>query len=234
MFCHVANVTYDWATFHEEHDVICVKICGTTSLADALAAVEAGADLLGFILYPKSPRHVAPADVAQMVAALRKLPRCPLLVGVFVNETPAGVRDTLDATGLDLAQLHGDEEPAAFAPLAGRIFKALRPTNLAAALDAAAVWAPLASPGGPQVLIDAYDPRAYGGTGQRADWALAAEMAAHFPRLLLAGGLTPENVAAAVAQVQPLGGDVASGVEAAPGRKDHDKVRAFLRAAKSA
>jgi phosphoribosylanthranilate isomerase len=216
------------------HDMICVKICGITNLVDALAAVEAGADLLGFILYPKSPRYVRPGAVGEMVAALRLHGWMPRLVGVFVDEPADFVRATLDLTGLDLAQLHGDEEPAAFASLAGRVFKALRPVSLDAALAAAAAWAPLASADGPQVLIDAYDPHAYGGTGQRADWTLAAQVAQRFPRTLLAGGLTPENVAEAVQTVQPWGVDVASGVEAAPGRKDHDKVRAFVRAAKAA
>ena len=212
--------------------MICVKICGTTRLADAQAAVDAGADLLGFILYPKSPRYVSPAAVGDIVAALRAQGSAPRLVGVFVNATPDFVAATLAETGLDLAQLHGDEEPAAFAPLAGRIFKALRPTGLEDALSAAARWAPLAPASGPELLIDAYDPHAYGGTGQRADWTVAAQVAARYPRMLLAGGLTVENVAAAVQAVRPWGVDVASGVEAAPGRKDHDKVHAFIRAAK--
>jgi phosphoribosylanthranilate isomerase len=213
--------------------MIYVKICGTTNLADARVAVEAGADLLGFILYPKSPRYVPPAAVREMVAALRGQGRT-LLVGVFVNDSPAFVQTVLADTGLDLAQLHGDEEPAACAPLAGRIFKALRPTGLDDALAAADLWAPLAGASGPQVLLDAYDPRAYGGTGQKADWAAAAQVAERFPRTLLAGGLTPKNVRDAVAAVRPWGVDVASGVEAAPGRKDHAKVRAFVRAVRGA
>lgn len=212
--------------------MICVKICGTTNLTDAQVAVAAGADLLGFILYPKSPRYVAPATVGAIVAALRAQGSAPLLVGVFVNAAPGFVAATLADTGLDLAQLHGDEEPAAFAPLAGRIFKALRPLGLEDALTAAARWGPLAPASGPQLLIDAYDPRAYGGTGQRADWAVAAQVAARYPRLVLAGGLSAENVAAAVQAVQPWGVDVASGVEAAPGRKDPAQVHAFVRAAK--
>ena len=129
---------------------------------------------------------------------------------------------------MDLAQLHGDEEPADFAPLTGRIFKALRPTGLDGALAAVETWAPLAAAHGPQLLIDAYHARVYGGTGQKADWTVAAQVAGRYPRTLLAGGLTAENVADAVRAVRPWGVDVASGVETAPGRKDHDKVRAFV------
>ena len=208
-----------------------VKICGTTNLEDALAAVEAGADLLGFILYAKSPRYVAPAMVAEIVAGVRAaVPAPPRFVGVFVNAPPDEVLAVLAQTGLDLAQLHGDEPAAALAALQGRGFKAVRPTGLDDALALAEAYAALGA--GPDLLIDAYAPHAYGGTGQRADWTAAAAVAQRVPHLLLAGGLTPENVAAAVEAVKPWGVDVASGVEASPGRKDHAKVRAFVAAAK--
>ncbi|HHY54556.1 MAG TPA: phosphoribosylanthranilate isomerase [Chloroflexi bacterium] len=212
-----------------------VKICGTTNLEDALVAVEAGADLLGFILYPKSPRYVAPETVAEIVAGVRAAtgapPRC---VGVFVNTPPGEVSGVLAQTGLDLAQLHGDEPAEALAALRGRGFKAVRPTGLEDALALAEKYGASGGGDGPDLLIDAYAPHAYGGTGQRADWAAAAAVAQRVPRLLLAGGLTPDNVAAAVATVMPWGVDVASGVELAPGRKDHAKVRAFVAAAKGA
>jgi phosphoribosylanthranilate isomerase len=212
-----------------------VKICGLTNLEDARVAAEAGADLLGFILYPKSPRYVAPETIAEIVAGLRRAfaapPRC---VGVFVNVSPAQVLATLDRAQLDLAQLHGDESAAEIAALAGRGFKAVRPTNLEAALAAVDVFAPLGAAAGPQLLVDAYTPNAYGGAGQVADWSLAEAVAQRVDRLLLAGGLTPENVAEAVRQVKPWGVDVASGVEQAPGRKDHAKVQAFIAAAKGA
>ena len=208
-----------------------VKICGTTNLEDALAAVEAGADLLGFILYPKSPRYVAPAMVAEIVAGVRAaVPAPPRFVGVFVNAPPDEVLAVLAQTGLDLAQLHGDEPAAALRTLQGRGFKAVRPTGREDALALAEAYTALGA--GPDLLIDAYDPHAYGGTGQRADWTAAAAVAQRVPHLLLAGGLTPENVAAAVEAVKPWGVDVASGVEASPGRKDHAKVRAFVAAAK--
>lgn len=212
-----------------------VKICGLTNLDDALVAAEAGADLLGFILYPKSPRYVAPETIAEIVVGVREAfalpPRC---VGVFVNVSTAQVLATLERAQLDLAQLHGDESAAETAALAGRGFKAVRPTNLEAALAAVDVFAPLGAAAGPQLLVDAYTPNVYGGAGQVADWSLAAAVAQRVERLLLAGGLTPENVAEAVRQVKPWGVDVASGVEQAPGRKDHAKVQAFIAAAKGA
>ena len=208
-----------------------VKICGTTNLEDAFVATEAGADLLGFILYAKSPRYVAPAMVAEVVAGVRAaVPAPPRFVGVFVNAPPDEVLAVLAQTGLDLAQLHGDEPAAMLRALQGRGFKAVRPTGLEDALALAEAYAALGA--GPDLLIDAYDPHAYGGTGQRADWTAAAAVAQRVPHMLLAGGLTPENVAAAVAAVSPWGVDVASGVEQAPGRKDHAKVRAFIAAAK--
>jgi phosphoribosylanthranilate isomerase len=212
-----------------------VKICGTTNLEDALMAAEAGADLLGFILYPKSPRCVAPGEVAKIVAGVRAAfdapPRC---VGVFVNETAPQVLDLLAATGLDLAQLHGDEPTATLLALPRRSFKAVRPTGLDHALTLAEQYAATGANAGPDLLIDAYDPAAYGGTGQRADWGAAAAVARRVERLLLAGGLTPENVAEAVRVVRPWGVDVASGVELTPGRKDQAKVRAFIGSAKGA
>lgn len=210
-----------------------VKICGLTNLEDALAAAEAGADLLGFILYPKSPRYVTPEMTAEIVARVRGEfavpPRC---VGVFVNASTAHVLAILDQTRLDLAQLHGDESAADLLALNRQGYKAVRPTRLEDALALAETYAAIGASAGPDLLIDAYDPHAYGGTGQRADWIAAATVAQRVPHLLLAGGLTPDNVAAAVQTVRPWGVDVASGVEASPGRKDHAKVRAFLSAAK--
>lgn len=213
-----------------------VKICGLTNLTDAEVAVEAGADFLGFIFYPKSPRYVAPETVRAILTSLtahadaHPLPRT---VGVFVN-TPAGqVQAVLADTGLDYAQLHGDETPHDLAALTGRGFKALRPRALEDALDQAARFAPYPHASAPQLLLDAFSPTAYGGTGHRADWEIAAQLARLHPRLLLAGGLDPANVAEALVTVRPWGVDISSGVETAPGRKDHDKVRAFLAAVRS-
>ncbi len=231
-----------------------VKICGITNLADAEVAVEAGADLLGFILYPKSPRYVPPATVAQIVQALKAhaprrsqsaighsplpTPHSPLappqFVGVFVNEELATISEILAAADLDYAQLHGDEPPALLAQLPGQTYKALRPASAAEAQKQAREFAPLSTIAqGPRWMVDAYDPQAYGGTGHKADWHVAATLARQYPGLLLAGGLTPDNVTVAIQLVQPWGVDVSSGVEAAPGRKDHAKVRAFVERVKS-
>ncbi|MEZ4769535.1 MAG: phosphoribosylanthranilate isomerase [Caldilineales bacterium] len=206
-----------------------IKICGLTNVQDAQVSAEAGADLLGFIFYKKSPRYVAPETVAGITAVLRLTARCPLLVGVFVNETPAVVAATLDRCGLDLAQLHGEETPDALAALAGRSFKALRPRTADEAERAVARFAPLAATTGPAILLDAWHPALRGGTGDTGDWQVAAGVAAKY-RVLLAGGLSPDNVTEAIRQVRPWGVDVASGVEASPGRKDHSRVREFVAA----
>ncbi|WP_141610152.1 phosphoribosylanthranilate isomerase [Litorilinea aerophila] len=220
-------------TLHQEiHQKIHVKICGITNLADARVAMEAGADLLGFIFYPKSPRYVEPEEAAHIVAGLRQehdAARLPRFVGVFVNEPMGRVAALLAEIGLDYAQLHGDETPEQVASLPGHGFKALRPADNRQAEAEAARFASLGPADGPRYLLDAYDPAAYGGTGRRADWQVAASLARRYPGLLLAGGLTPANVATAVQAVAPWGVDVSSGVEAAPGRKDHDAVRAFIR-----
>lgn len=209
-----------------------VKICGLTNLSDAQVAIDAGADYLGFILYPKSPRYVAPAQIQEIVAAL-SLPPGVHTVGVFVNTPADEVRQILDETGLHFAQLHGDEPESALATLQGRAYKAVRPADATTA-EQATVFVPYPADLAPQLLLDAYSPNAYGGTGQQADWSLAAQVTQSVSRLLLAGGLTAENVQRAIKSVAPWGVDVASGVEASPGRKDHDLVRAFVANAKAA
>ncbi len=214
-----------------------VKICGITNLEDARSAVEAGADLLGFIFYPRSPRYVEPAQVRAILEALkdeRAEERKSAAVGVFVDEPAARVAEILARSGVDYAQLHGDEPPAVLAALAPQAFKALRPSSAAEAQIEAEWYGEFGPPAGPQLLLDAYDPDSYGGTGKQADWHTAAGLARLYPRLLLAGGLTPQNVAGAVRTVRPWGVDVSSGVEHRPGEKDHDAVRRFVAAAKGA
>lgn len=210
-----------------------VKICGLTILADARAAVEAGADLLGFICYPKSPRYLPPHRIAAILSNLQSPISDLHTVGVFVDETLATIQRILSETGLDLAQLHGGEPPVTLERLQGRAFKALRSRSLAEAEADAEWYADLGPADGPDLLLDAWHPQAHGGSGWRADWDIAAALARQH-RLLLAGGLTPANVAAAVAHVRPWGVDVSSGVEIEPGRKDHAAVRAFVAAAKGA
>jgi len=210
-----------------------IKICGITNVDDAFAAAEAGADLLGFIFYPKSPRCVPPETAAFIAGAVRGSLgiRRPRFVGVFVDEPVARVRRLLDVVGLDLAQLHGSEPPAAIRQLAPRAFKALRPRThqeAQAALDAYRESMP-DDPNLPQLLVDAYHPRQFGGTGHRASADAAYRLSGRV-RLLLAGGLTPDNVAAAVEQIRPWGVDVSSGVERRPGTKDPARIRALVQA----
>ena len=161
------------------------------------------------------------------------LPSRVQTVGVFVNRPIEEVKTVLDQTGLTLAQLHGDESVGDLAALKGRGFKAVRPVDSAAAQEAF-VFTSYPQLHAPQLLLDAYHPSAYGGTGHQADWAMASVIARSVSRLLLAGGLNPDNVQTAIDSVRPWGVDVASGVEASPGRKDHALIRAFVANAKAA
>ena len=229
-----------------------VKICGITNLEDAITAAEAGADMLGFIFYPPSARYVAPETVKKIVSDLKSkvqsrvkapsdlglgiLDLKPTLVGVFVNSPAEEIREIMDFCGLDLAQLHGDESPEMVASFGGRAFKAINPQSLAQAEQLVRKFvapSPLRGRVGkgvknsPFVLIDAFHPTERGGTGKIADWELAAQLARRYP-ILLAGGLTPANVADAIRTVRPFGVDVSSGVEASKGKKDPAKVRAFI------
>jgi phosphoribosylanthranilate isomerase len=207
-----------------------VKICGLTNLDEALAATEAGADLLGFNFYPPSPRFIEIQVCREMVTELRHQGCRATMVGVFVNASPEGIRQTLQFCGLDLAQLSGNEPPSHLKALDGQAFKALRPRAIAAARDMAVRYARRAAPA---LLIDAPHPELFGGTGRTGDWPAARTLAEDYP-LLLAGGLKPENVAQAIRAVRPWGVDVASGVESSPGRKDITKMRAFISAARQA
>ncbi len=208
-----------------------VKICGLTSLADAQAAAEAGADMLGFIFYARSPRFVEPAHAAAIIASIQHMAVSVKTVGLFVDAPLREIQETLRLCRLDFVQLHGGEPPHLLEMLQPQAFKALRPTSLDEAAAEAEWYADLGPPNGPQLLLDAYHPQLHGGTGQVGDWAIAAALAPRY-RILLAGGLTPDNVRQAVRQVRPWGVDVSSGVEAAPGQKDHDKVRRFVAEAK--
>lgn len=208
-----------------------VKICGITTLEDALAAVEAGADLLGFNFYPPSPRYLSPEACARITAGLRKFGSRARTVGVFVNAPAYDILRILDGCELDLAQLSGDEPAGLLQALAGRGFKAIRPTSARAAQEALQAYPHPDSP--PALLLDAWKPGEFGGTGVTGDWAIARSLSVQVP-LLLAGGLHPANVGEAIGQVRPWGVDVASGVEASPGRKDPQKMAAFVDAARRA
>jgi phosphoribosylanthranilate isomerase len=201
-----------------------IKICGITNLEDALAAIDAGVDLLGFNFYRKSARYIEPEMARSIVAQIRSGVGRPQLIGVFVNSPFLEVQSILREVDLDLAQLHGDESIELIAQLDGRGFKALRPQSTDEAENQAKTYAVASEPA---LLIDAYRKGEYGGTGQVGDWSIAAKVARQYP-ILLAGGLTPDNVAEVIRQVQPWGVDVASGVESAPGKKDMQKMRAFV------
>jgi len=198
-----------------------VKICGITSLDDALMAVDAGADALGFVFFEKSPRCVGPDAAARII---EQLPPLVQVVGLFVNAELDFVNRTADTCGLDIVQLHGEESPAYCRLVRRRVMKAFRVRgmeSLAAMTDYKVA----------AYLLDAYSPHSYGGTGERFDWDCAVA-AKERGAIMLAGGLNPDNVASAVAKVAPYGVDVSSGVESAPGRKDPEKVRRFIQEAK--
>lgn len=204
-----------------------IKICGITNEEDAAAALLAGADALGFVFYCKSPRWIDPTVAGRIISSL---PPFVAPVGVFVNEEVKVVRDLMDGCGLALAQLHGDETAAYCLELARPAVKALRIKDRGSFLALAEFQGRAGIRG---FLLDAYAEDAYGGTGRTVDWALAAE-AARSASVLLAGGLTPENVAEAIRAVRPYGVDVSSGVESTPGKKDAEKVRRFIQSAREA
>ncbi len=209
-----------------------IKICGIKTLNDALSAIEAGADYLGFNFYPKSIRFIEKESCAKITSVLKKEHPQIRLVGVFVNSPVDEVKNILETCHLDLAQLHGDETPEMLEAFSGKAFKAIR-LSTSTSIDESVFPFLKSVPesASPALLIDAAVKGVYGGSGVTADWSAAAELAEKYP-LLLAGGLTPENVADAVRQVRPWGVDVASGVESEPGKKDAAKMSAFVKAVK--
>ncbi len=216
-----------------------IKVCGLTEADNALLCAEAGADMLGLNFYPPSPRSLTPDAARQITDVLREAfgDRCPLLVGVFVNASAGTIAAIIDRVGLDAAQLSGDESGDVLAALGGRAIKAIRPRSRAEALDHAALFLAHA-PGDdrmPALVVDAYHQELYGGTGEAASVDVALAVKGLTLRLMLAGGLTPENVADRVRAIQPWGVDVASGVErGTPGVKVPARVRAFVAAVRSA
>jgi len=193
-----------------------VKVCGITNLADALAAVDAGADALGFNFCEGSRRYVVPEDAAQIVGGL---PPAFCAVGVFVNCPRVRVATLAEQVRLTAVQLHGDESPEFCRGWSQKVIKAIRVRDRDAALAAASYDVDF-------ILADAYVEGQWGGTGR----CVAPDLLAGFEpqRLILAGGLTPENVVAAVRVVRPFGVDVASGIESAPGKKDWSLMRRFI------
>ena len=200
-----------------------VKICGITTREDAQVAVEAGADMVGLIFYAPSPRYVTPAQAHRIVA---HLPPACCAVGVFVNESLDTVTQIARTSGVHMVQLHGTESPEMCQQLPWRVIKTFRFTAQVQPemMQQYSVEA---------LLIEGFHPDVYGGGGVQADWQRVA-LLHQYGRIMLAGGLTPENVREAIRIVRPYAVDVCSGVEATPGTKDWRKVRAFMRNAKRA
>ncbi len=200
-----------------------IKICGITNLNDALAAIEYGADSIGFVFQSQSPRAIM-AETAKSVVS--SLPPFITTVGVFVDEDKTVIEKIINEVGLDIVQLHGSEPPVA-CRICRKVIKAIRVKDLTA-------LEPLNTYEVAAFLLDTYSPYSIGGTGQIFNWDIAVE-AKKFGRIILAGGLTPDNVEEAIKWVQPYGIDVASGVEGnKKGRKDHNKLKLFIERAKKA
>jgi phosphoribosylanthranilate isomerase len=195
-----------------------IKICGMTNPEDALHAAECGAHAVGFIFYPKSPRYVAPETARSII---RRLPSGISKVGVFVNEDPDEVMAVAAFCGLDFIQLHGNETPEYCRQISG--------------FDAIKAFSPRTGDDIPEageyevraVLVDAYAPGVYGGTGKTSDWEFAVRLKEHYP-LILSGGLHSGNIVEALKKVFPCAVDINSGVEISPGRKDSGKVREII------
>lgn len=200
-----------------------IKICGITNFDDAARAVDCGADLLGFIFYPASPRYVSPEAVGAIIS---NLPVNVETVGVFVDETTANMLSVARLAGVHTLQLHGREPPEQMRELTGlNLLKAVTLTS-SEDLQNLEIYTPYT------LLVDTPSP-VHGGSGRTGDWELA-RAAGESHRIFLAGGLNADNVAAAVATVQPCGVDVSSGVESSKGIKDHGKIKAFIDAVRSA
>ncbi len=199
-----------------------VKICGITNLEDALFAADSGADALGFVFWERSPRYITPGAAALII---EKLPPFITTVGVFVDEEAGRVGDIIKTAGLTLAQLHGSESPEYCRAMACRFIKALR------VKDAASLCG-LSEYGAEAVLLDTFVKGQPGGTGASFDWSLLSGMD-YSGDVILAGGLTPDNVEDALGCYSPYAVDVSSGVEAEPGKKDPAKVRAFIEKVRS-
>jgi phosphoribosylanthranilate isomerase len=199
-----------------------VKICGITNRKDAFAAADYGADALGFVFVRKSPRYIAPEKAADIISGL---PAFITTVGVFVNESADQLRQICDISGINMAQLHGNEPPEA-CNIFRRVIKAFRVKDFTD-------LNPLANYKTSALLLDTYAPDSYGGTGQIFNWDIAVE-AKRFGKIILSGGLNPDNIEKAVQWVRPYAVDVSSGVEASKGCKDLQKLRDFIERAKKA
>lgn len=214
-----------------------IKICGIRSYENALMVAQAGADMIGLNFYTKTPRYIDPQAARDIADRLRGTlgDACPTLIGLFVNAPQSHISEVMDIVGLDFAQLSGDESESVLKELRGVGFKSIRPPTKAMALDDVNYFKPTfpTSEKIPSLILDAYHPKLYGGTGESASVEVALAVKEQVPRMMLAGGLNPENVAERIQAIQPWGVDVASGVEdETPGLKDPEKVSAFVQAVK--
>jgi phosphoribosylanthranilate isomerase len=208
--------------------MVLVKVCGITNLEDALAAIDAGADALGFNFFKRSPRYIAPEAARNIIDRLTQTADTLLTVGVFVNESIDQIKTVAATAGVSALQLHGDESPEYCKALSDyyliKVFSASESFVPAAVLDYDVE----------AIMFDAVDKERFGGTGQLSNWSVARKASELVPRLFLAGGLSAENVAEAISQVNPYAVDACSRLERAPGVKDHDRVRAFVAAVRQA
>jgi len=196
-----------------------IKICGITNFGDAFAVAKSGADALGFIFYPKSPRYVSPEEARKII---KNLPGEITRVGVFVNHRAEELKEIIEFCGLNLVQLHGDETPGYCRQLpASIVIKAFSPKteNDLQVLKDYQVKA---------ILVDTHDPKLYGGTGETSNWELASKIKESHP-LILSGGLNIDNIIEAIETVHPDAVDINSGVEVSPGKKDHNKVSEIIK-----
>ena len=197
-----------------------VKICGITNMEDALSAVDYGAGALGFVFFEKSPRYITPDKAREIIS---RMPPFVTTVGVFVNEEVARINEIMGIAGIDILQLHGDEKPDA-CNICHRVIKAFRVKNFTD-------LKPLENYRCSAFLLDTYSPESFGGTGQIFNWDIAVE-AKRFGRIVLSGGLNPDNIEKAVTYVRPYAVDVSSGIEENKGKKDLKKMKAFIEKAK--
>jgi phosphoribosylanthranilate isomerase len=200
-----------------------VKICGITNLDDALFASEAGADALGFVFYKKSPRYIEPEKARDII---KRLPPFVTTVGVFADQTEAEIKGIISEANIDIVQLHGEEPPEFCERLNKRVIKAIRVRSMENLTEIKTYKACA-------LLLDTYDKNLKGGTGRIFNWEIARE-AKIFNKIIIAGGLTSENVAEAIKVAQPYAVDVSSGVEKEKGIKDHQKIKTFIEKAKTA
>ena len=199
-----------------------IKICGLTNLDDACAAIDFGADALGFVFFKESPRNISPAKAAAIIA---RLPVFTTTVGVFVNEPKEEILKIVEQTGVSVIQLHGEEPPEACL-LPKKVIKGIRIKSLESLEPLKRYQGHVSA-----FLLDTYAPHLPGGTGQTFNWDIALE-AKSYGRIILAGGLTPENISEAIKTVRPYAVDVSSGVELEKGKKDHEKMKLFIERAK--